>query len=328
MITVDPARRAALLADIQQRLSQDAAPEDRDRLLAFAAVVCPEMPDAMALQLEPGALATRIAGYFRFVAKSIPPEHQLYRGLPGIHVSVRNPDEAEEAATGSASGHYHEVTIVETHTPDAPFIFESLKNFFQNEGLRVFSSIHPIFTVRRQWERIAWIGGSTEDGSRELYCQFRIERIEAREKLRRVEHQIYSLLKSVFLAVEDYAEMIRATARPGRARAGPPGHGGRGRRAGVPALAGRRQLRAPGPAAVQPRDPTDNCTPPRTRRWAPSRTRRCFPWSSLASTSASSAHIEPAEDDDRDRRHRLLHQRLGDPPSGADRRHRRARVGA
>ena len=40
----------------------------------------------------------------------------------------------------------HEVTIVESHSPDAPFIFESLKNYFQKEGLRVFSAIHPLFT--------------------------------------------------------------------------------------------------------------------------------------------------------------------------------------
>ena len=157
MITADPARRAALLGDLQQRLAHDAAPDDRERLQAFASVVFPEMPDAMALQLEPSALAARLAGAFRFVAKSMPPEHQLYRGLPGLHVSVRNPDEAEEAATGSASGHYHEVTIVETHTPDAPFIFESLKHFFQKQGIRVLSAVHPILTVRRQWERIVAI---------------------------------------------------------------------------------------------------------------------------------------------------------------------------
>ena len=211
MITADPARRAALISDIQQRIASETPADGRERLSTFASVVFPEVPDSMALHLDAGALTARIKGYFAFVAGSIPPEHQLYRGLPGLHVSVRNPDEAEESATGSVSGHYHEVTIVETHTPDAPFIFESLKNFFQREGLRVFSAIHPIFTVRRQWERVTWIGGPADDGSRELFCQFRIERIEAREKLRRVEHQIFSLLKSVFLAVESYQEMRRLT---------------------------------------------------------------------------------------------------------------------
>ena len=83
----------------------------------------------------------------------------------------------------------------------ATFVYESLKNYFQKEGLRVFSAIHPIFSVRRQWERIVWIGGPREDGSRELYCQFRIERVEARDRLRRIEHQVFSVLKTVFLGV-------------------------------------------------------------------------------------------------------------------------------
>jgi glutamate dehydrogenase len=163
----------------------------------------------MALALQPAALAARIQAYFQFIARIMPPAHQLYRGLPGLHVRVRNPTEAETDATGSTHGGHYEVTIVDTHTPDAPFIFESLKNFFQNEGLRVFSAVHPIFSVRRQWERIVWIGGPHEDGSKELFCQFRIERVESRERLRRIEHQIYSLLKSVFLAVDDYEAMRR-----------------------------------------------------------------------------------------------------------------------
>ena len=211
MITADPSRRSTLLPEVQNVLGGSAPEADRDLLQAFASVVFPEIPDSMAFHLPPSALAERIRGYFRFVAHTITPEHQLYRGLPGLHVSVRNPDEKEEAASGSTSGHHHEVTIIETHTPDAPFIFESLKNYLQKEGLRVFTSIHPIFTVRRQWERIMWVGGQTGDGSRELYCQFRIERIEARDKMRRIEHQIHSLLKSVFLAVEDYPDMKRAT---------------------------------------------------------------------------------------------------------------------
>jgi glutamate dehydrogenase len=212
MITADPARRTALFQDVSARLDEGTPPEDRDLLRAFAAVVFPAMPDAIAFHIAPAEIAARLRRYFRFVVRAMPPEHQLYRGLPGIHVVVRNPDAEEEASAGSATGHHHEITIVETHTPDAPFIFESLKNFFQREGLRVFSALHPMFTVRRQWERIAWIGGATEDGSRELFCQFRIERVEAPDRLRRIEHQVYSLLKSVFLAVEDHREMRQGAA--------------------------------------------------------------------------------------------------------------------
>jgi glutamate dehydrogenase len=227
MITADPARRQTILAEVLALLARDAAPEDRDLLAAFAPVVYAEMPDPMALGLPPAALAARIREHFIFVARTMPPPHQLYRGLPGLHVVARNPTEAEAEATGSLQGPQYEVTVVDTHTPDAPFIFESLKNFFQKEGLRVFSAIHPIFTVRRQWERIVWIGGPHEDGSKELLCQFRIERIESTDRLRRIEHQVSSVLKSVFLAVEDFEEMrravrdLRARIRPRRGGAGP-----------------------------------------------------------------------------------------------------------
>jgi len=211
MITADPQQRVSTLQNIIAVLDRDASADDRELLREFAPVVYERMPDALALKLSPEALAERIRLNFQFVARTMPPAFQLYKGLPGIHVVVRNPDDAEEEATGATS----EVTIVETHTPDAPFIFESLKNYFQKEGLRVFSAIYPVFTVRRQWERVVWIGGSQEDGSHELLCQFHIERVDAREKLRRIEHQVFSVLKAVFLGVEDYPAMIRGVSELG-----------------------------------------------------------------------------------------------------------------
>jgi glutamate dehydrogenase len=205
MITADPQRRVSTLARILDHVSRSAPEADRDLLLALAPVVYGDMPDPLALRLSPEAISARLAGIFRFIARTMPPAVQLYKGLPGLHVAVRNPEDDEARAEGST----HEVTVVETHSPDAPFIYESLKNYFQKEGLRVFSSIHPIFSVRRQWERVVWVGGPQEDGSRELYCQFRIERIEARDRLRRIEHQVFSVLKAVFLGVEDFPAMKR-----------------------------------------------------------------------------------------------------------------------
>jgi glutamate dehydrogenase len=219
MITADPTKRAQILDDVQ-RIAADTTPEgDRDLFHAFAGVVLAEIPDSVVFRLPAAALAARLGEYFRFVAHTMPPEVQLYRGLPGLHVTVRNCDEAEDRAMAGHDGGPHEVTIVETHTPDAPFIFESLTNFFKNEGLRVFSAIHPRLTVRRQWERVVHVGAHGEEGSQELFCQFRIERIERTERMRRLEHQIFSLLKSVFLAVGDFPAMKSAVvAAAGRVR--------------------------------------------------------------------------------------------------------------
>lgn len=227
MITADPQQRAARLEELQRLLGAEAAPEDRELILSFAPVVFQEMPDRLALGLSLPALAARISEHFRFVAREMPPAFQLYRGLPGIHVWARNPSEAEARATGSGDGLLPiESTVVEAHTLDAPFVFESLKNYFQKAGLRVFAAIHPIFSVRRQWERIVWMGGANDDGARELLCHFQIERVDSRERLRHIEHEIFSVLKTVSTAVEDFPEMVRTARELGprlRSRRGKPG---------------------------------------------------------------------------------------------------------
>ncbi len=74
----------------------------------------------------------------------------------------------------------------------------------------MYSAIHPIFTVRRQWERIVALGDVQDEGSRESYCFFQIERVLSKERLRRIEHEVFSLLKAVFLAVDDFQDMGRA----------------------------------------------------------------------------------------------------------------------
>ncbi len=210
MITADPARRELLLAEVRQRALAVASESDRPLMDALVPAVIGQVPDSLAFRLSPETFAVRMGEYLHFLCHTMPPGVQLYKGLPGLHVSVRNPDADARDTAAADDGRSHEVTIVETHTPDAPFIFESLKNFFQNEGLRVFSAIHPRLTVRRQWERVVHIGPHGEEGSQELFCQFRIERIDRTDRLRRLEHQMFSLLKSVFLAVDDFKAMVQA----------------------------------------------------------------------------------------------------------------------
>jgi glutamate dehydrogenase len=209
MITADPSGRALKLAQVLEILGTTAPPEDRDLLLSFAPVVFADTPDRVALAFSPEALAARLRESFRFVVRDMPPPTQLYKGLPGIHVAARNPEPGAWVSRGPADGVPTEVTVIETHTVDTPFIFESIKNYCRRAGLRVFTAVHPVFTVRRQWERIVWLGGPHEEGSKESYTHFVIERIDAKERLRRLEHEVHCVLRSVFVAVEDFADMQR-----------------------------------------------------------------------------------------------------------------------
>ena len=226
MLTADPRQRAARLAELTDVLRGQVPSEDRDLVLSLAPVIFAEMPDRLALTLTPAALAARILDHFRFLARELPPAYQLYKGLPGIHVWARNPSETEARAMSEGAHLPLETTIVETHSTDMPFIFDSLKNNFRKAGLRVFAAIHPILAVRRQWERIAWFGGLHDEGTKECYCHFQIERVDSKDRLRRIEHEVYSVLKCVFTAVLDYRAMGDAVRDLGgrlRSRRGRPG---------------------------------------------------------------------------------------------------------
>jgi glutamate dehydrogenase len=211
MITQNPGKRAQIISQVIEILRKKAEPEDKSLVLSLAPVILAEAPDRILFLLQPEALAARLLGHFQFIVREVPPSIQLFKGPPGIHVSVYNPSEEEALAMGGGAGLPLETTVVRTHTLDAPFIFDSLKNYFSNAGLRVFSALHPIFSVRRQWERIVWIGAPHEEGTKESYCYFQIEPVESKERLRRMQHEIFSALKCVFLAVEGFQAMVGMT---------------------------------------------------------------------------------------------------------------------
>ena len=95
MITADPQRRVSTLARILDHVGRTAPDADRDLLLALAPVVYGDMPDRLALRLSPEMISARLAGTSASSRATMPPAVQLYKGLPGIHVTVRNPDDAE-----------------------------------------------------------------------------------------------------------------------------------------------------------------------------------------------------------------------------------------
>jgi glutamate dehydrogenase len=210
MITQDTEKRVRISSQIIDILVEKAPPDDKNLVRSFAPVILAEASDRNLFMLQPEIMAERLLRHFNFVVHEVPPSIQLFKGPPGIHVSVYNPCEEESLAMGGGAGLPLETTVVRTHTLDTPFIFESMKNYLHKAGLRVYSAVHPVFTVRRQWERIVWIGEPQEEGARESYCYFQIEPIDSKEQLRRIQHEIFSILKCVFLAVEDFRPMTAA----------------------------------------------------------------------------------------------------------------------
>ena len=158
MLSVSAEVKARKLQEILEHLQKTRPDENWELLQSFARVVYDGLPEWMVTGIDARELGERLWDNFRFFVKELPPPNQLYRGLPGLHVVARHSREEESLHLVDGKAMPLETTIVETHTPDAPFIFGSLMNYFRKAGLRVFSAIHPIITVRRQWERVEWIG--------------------------------------------------------------------------------------------------------------------------------------------------------------------------
>ena len=208
MLQADEGERAARLAQVLDALKREAPAEDRELVLSLAPILFAGMPARIGLGMPAEVVAARILKlHYPFIAREMPPSHQLYKGLPGIHVSATNLGEEDSRRIGGGTVLPLETTVLRTHTPDRPFIFDSLKNYLQKSGLRVYAAFHPIFTVRRQWERVAAFGDAQAEGSKESYCLFHIEPVQSKERLRRIEHEVFSLLKAVFLAVDDFKDM-------------------------------------------------------------------------------------------------------------------------
>jgi glutamate dehydrogenase len=208
MITQDPSARALRLAEIEDILKTLASAQDGALAVAFSRAVYAEMPDSIALEGDARRTAERLMQHFTFFVHEVPEAYQADQGLPGIHVRARNTGatQTREIAGKTVSA---EVTVVETHTLDAPFIFESLKNYFRKAGLRVISSIHPILSVKRQWGKVTAIGPASDEGTKELICHFRIDKVEDKDRLREIEHEVHAVLKAVFVSVNDFPAMRR-----------------------------------------------------------------------------------------------------------------------
>ena len=159
-------------------LKREAAPEDRELLLSLAPVLFAEMPAALALDL-PAAGAGRAASAATSASSRARcrPAHQLYKGLPGIHVSARNPSEDEARAIGGGRG-----LPLETHDRRDPHPRRALHlrepEELLPEGRACGSSRRSTRSSRCGGSGSASSGsaGAQEEGAKECYCHFQIER--------------------------------------------------------------------------------------------------------------------------------------------------------
>jgi glutamate dehydrogenase len=118
-------------------------------------------------------------------------------------------------------------SVLETNTPDSPFLFDSVTEELQARGLRVRRVVHPVIGMERGPEgRIARVLPVREAPSPESVMHFELDRRLSPGELAELERSVRAILGDVRLVVRDFGAMREAVERMIEvARAGSPLYG-------------------------------------------------------------------------------------------------------
>src|SRR3954471_8768080 len=170
---------ASLLDLIGERTSSERAPAVRAFAEAFLRRLSADGADGA---LAPDALCGEIVGAFEFASA---------RGAEPIAV---------RAFTPTLEEHGYEVpgSVVETNTPDLPFLVDSVSAALRARGLEIRRLLHPILGVERSGDGgIARVLARRETTRRESVMHFEVDRRLEPEELAAIEDAVRATLDDV-----------------------------------------------------------------------------------------------------------------------------------
>lgn len=188
----------ALLAALRARLEERVPPHRLEGVRAFADAYTRRLGGDDLAELSVEELLGQVLGAF-----------ELADGRDGREVAVRafNPNLKEHGYTAAGS-------VLETNTPDSPFLFDSVHEELRARGLGIRRVVHPVIGVVRTAEgRIDRIVHAKESTSRESVMHFELDRRLSDDELARIEEAALSVLGDVRLAVRDFPAMREAVGR-------------------------------------------------------------------------------------------------------------------
>ena len=123
------------------------------------------------------------------------------RGNAEVAVRAFNPTTADD-------GYETPGSVLETNTPDSPFLFDSVNEELQARGLAVTRVVHPVIGTERDAKgRLTALPHVREAATRESVMHFEVDRRLGAEELADLETRIRSILGDVRLTVRDFEPM-------------------------------------------------------------------------------------------------------------------------
>lgn len=168
----------------------------------FLSITLKTLPNNLWKELSGDEILHAAEDYLRFLADTPPYEIKGGKRLFKPKVRVNNPIED--------SDHKHlfsrDTTVVEIHTTNKPFIFESVRNYFIKKGFRIIGVVHPTFYAEREGGRLTSVSSECR-GECELFINLYIEKITEKRKINEICHDIQAILRCLSFSIDDFIEM-------------------------------------------------------------------------------------------------------------------------
>jgi glutamate dehydrogenase len=197
-----------LLRDLLEQIAAHVPPERVDVVSLFARAYARRFPEAEAAALSGEELFGQVMGVFE-LAES--------RGRRSIAVRAFTPTLAGDGYTSVGS-------ILETNTPDSPFLVDSISEELAAHGLSVRLVLHPVVAIERDEEgRITGVKAKKHAAAAESVTHFEVDRHLEPAELDRLAADVTRVLADVQRSVGDFPAMLsRLDDMIDAARAGSP----------------------------------------------------------------------------------------------------------
>ncbi|MGL6279558.1 MAG: hypothetical protein ACRC50_08405, partial [Gaiella sp.] len=150
-----------LLRELLDQTAAHLPPERADLVSGFARAYVRRLPATAAAELDGEALFGQLMGVFELADS---------RGTDPIAVRAFTPSLASDGYTTVGS-------VLETNTPDSPFLVDSVTEELASRGLTVRLVLHPVVGVERDGSgRIVAIGPAKGAASLESVMHFEVDR--------------------------------------------------------------------------------------------------------------------------------------------------------
>lgn len=169
--------------------------------LTLAKLVLESLPNRFWKKFDAREILFTVQDYISFICEGSPFVEKKGQKTPKPKVRIRNIG-VEEQPIYSLK---RDATLIEIHTVNLPFVYESIRAYFTKKGQRLIAASFTVFSLRRKNDSVTEV--IRTDKEEELFIGLYVEKITDTERLVNIEKDLIAILNCLALSVGDFEEM-------------------------------------------------------------------------------------------------------------------------